>query len=100
MLKGATLMKRYYKHMVCNVLWDDELTEQKLLETDLEEFDNDMRKLMEVSGIAIVLAIVVFDMGLCLPACSFDSDHANCGPLHSEERIHFSIALDNSEITV
>ncbi|XP_064627504.1 mitogen-activated protein kinase kinase kinase 4-like [Lineus longissimus] len=47
-LHGAMLVKQYYKQMVSAVMWDSEVVEERLLETDLEQFDDDMKSMMEV----------------------------------------------------
>ncbi|XP_059154540.1 mitogen-activated protein kinase kinase kinase 4-like isoform X2 [Physella acuta] len=46
-LKGATLVKQYYHYMVDAVLWDEQEAEAKY-ETDLTEFDEDMKNMLDV----------------------------------------------------
>ncbi|XP_071112541.1 mitogen-activated protein kinase kinase kinase 4-like [Haliotis cracherodii] len=45
-LKGAVLVKQYYQHMVASVMWDDNEAEEKFA-TDLEQFDNDMKAMLD-----------------------------------------------------
>ena len=47
-LKGAALVKQYYKFMVNAVIWDEEEAEAKF-ERDLIEFDEDMKSMLDVS---------------------------------------------------
>ena len=46
-LKGACQVKQYYHFMVNAVMWDEEEAEAKF-ETDLAEFDSDMRNMLDV----------------------------------------------------
>ncbi|KAK0064372.1 mitogen-activated protein kinase kinase kinase 4 isoform X1 [Biomphalaria pfeifferi] len=46
-LKGATMVKQYYHYMVDAVIWDEQEAEAKL-ETDLYEFDEDMKSILDV----------------------------------------------------
>ncbi|CAL1534129.1 unnamed protein product [Lymnaea stagnalis] len=46
-LKGATLVKQYYHYMVDAVMWDEHEAEAKF-ETDLTEFDEDMKSMLDV----------------------------------------------------
>ncbi|RUS75685.1 hypothetical protein EGW08_016551 [Elysia chlorotica] len=46
-LKGACQVKQYYHFMVNAVMWDEEEAEAKF-ETDLAEFDSDMRNMLDM----------------------------------------------------
>ncbi|XP_074644570.1 mitogen-activated protein kinase kinase kinase 4-like isoform X2 [Tubulanus polymorphus] len=47
-LNGAMLVKSYYKQMASAVVWDDPIAEERLLDTDLDSFDGDMRHILDV----------------------------------------------------
>uniref|UniRef100_A0A2C9K925 Mitogen-activated protein kinase kinase kinase N-terminal domain-containing protein n=1 Tax=Biomphalaria glabrata TaxID=6526 RepID=A0A2C9K925_BIOGL len=55
-LKGATMVKQYYHYMVDAVIWDEQEAEAKL-ETDLYEFDEDMKSILDVRQNADVLIV-------------------------------------------
>ncbi|CAG5116904.1 unnamed protein product [Candidula unifasciata] len=46
-LKGASLVKQYYHYMVAAVMWDEMEAEDKF-ESDLTEFDEDMKSMLDV----------------------------------------------------
>lgn len=48
MLRGAVLVKRYYKRMVTEVLNGDVAAEERLCEQNLEVFDEDVRRMLDV----------------------------------------------------
>ncbi|XP_069140240.1 mitogen-activated protein kinase kinase kinase 4-like isoform X2 [Argopecten irradians] len=47
-LRGAVIVKQYYQQMVASVRSDEEFAEEEENFPDLEQFDDDMRKMLEI----------------------------------------------------
>lgn len=47
-LQAATLVKQYYQYMVDPVMWDEQEAEEKFA-SDLDQFDRDLRSMLDVS---------------------------------------------------
>lgn len=47
-LTAATIVKQYYQYMVDPVIWDEKEAEEKFT-TDLDQFDSDLRSMLEVT---------------------------------------------------
>ena len=61
MLYAATLMKQYYQFMVDPVLLDEQEAEEKFA-SDLDQFDQDLKSMLEVGCCYLPLVILTLHM--------------------------------------